>query len=194
MLGFNRRWVRLIMACVIIATYSVMVNGEAQGYIKSSRGLRQGDLMSPYLFLICVEGLSAFIRRAERDQLFRGIAICRCGPRLSHLFFANNSVIFYRASTSDCGVIHNLLSLYEKASSQKLIRIKRLYFLVRIHLLCIALLFSLYLVHLHLFSLRSTLVYHLLWADQNDMLFMILKIVLEEFARLKGKVLIPSWS
>jgi hypothetical protein len=83
------------MACVTTATYSVMVNGEAQGYIKPSRGLRQGDLMSPYLFLICAEGLSAFIRRAERDQLFRGITICRGGPRLSHLFFANNSVIFY---------------------------------------------------------------------------------------------------
>ena len=69
-LGFHRRWVELIMACVNIATYSVMVNGEAQGYIKPSRGLRQGDPLSPYLFLICAEGLSLLIRKAKRDHMF----------------------------------------------------------------------------------------------------------------------------
>jgi hypothetical protein len=58
------------MACVNTATYSVMVNGEAQGYIKPSRGLRQGDPLSPYLFFICVEGLSSLIRKAERNHMF----------------------------------------------------------------------------------------------------------------------------
>uniref|UniRef100_A0A2N9G5Y5 Reverse transcriptase domain-containing protein n=1 Tax=Fagus sylvatica TaxID=28930 RepID=A0A2N9G5Y5_FAGSY len=118
-LGFHSRWVELIMACVNTASYSVMVNGEAQGYIKPSRGLRQGDPLSPYLFLLCAEGLSSLIRKAERDHLFRGVVICRGGPRISHLFFADDSVIFCRASISDCGVIQNLLSLYEKASGQK---------------------------------------------------------------------------
>jgi hypothetical protein len=69
-LGFHRRWVELIMACVNMATYSVMVNGEAHGYIKPSRGLRQRDPLSPYLFLICAEGLSSLIRKAERDHMF----------------------------------------------------------------------------------------------------------------------------
>jgi hypothetical protein len=118
-LGFHSRWVELIMACVNTTSYSVMVNGEAQGYIKPSRGLRQGDPLSPYLFLICAEGLSSLIRKAKRDHLFRGVAICHGGPRISHLFFADDSVIFCRASISDCVVIQNLLSLYEKASGQK---------------------------------------------------------------------------
>ena len=69
-LGFHRRWVELIMGCVNTTTYSVMVNREAQGYIKPSRGLRQGDPLSPYLFFICVEGLSSLIRKAERDHMF----------------------------------------------------------------------------------------------------------------------------
>ena len=93
-LGFHVRWVDLVMVCVTTASYSVMVNGEAKGYIKPTRGLRQGDPLSPYLFLLCAEGLSALLRKAEQDRFIRGVAICRGGPRVSHLFFADNSIIF----------------------------------------------------------------------------------------------------
>jgi hypothetical protein len=93
-LGFHRRWVDLIMTCVSTTSYTVMVNGAPYGYIKPSRGLRQGDPLSPYLFLLCAEGLSALIRKSEREKAIRGIAICRRGPRLSHLFFADDSIIF----------------------------------------------------------------------------------------------------
>ena len=64
-LGFHRRWVKLIMECVSSTSYSVLVNGTPHGYIKPSRGLRQGDPMSPYLFLICAEGLSTLLRKKE---------------------------------------------------------------------------------------------------------------------------------
>jgi hypothetical protein len=119
-LVFHRRWVDLIMTCVTSTSYSVIVNGVPHGYIKPSRGLRQGDPLSPYLFLLCAEGLSALIRKAEREKAIRGIAICRGGPRLSHLFFADDSVIFCRASQHDGGVLYAILKLYERASGQKI--------------------------------------------------------------------------
>ena len=75
-LGFHRRWVELIMSCVSMTSYSVMVNRAPHGYIKPSRGLRQCDPLSPYLFLICAEGLSALLRKEEREKSIRGIAIC----------------------------------------------------------------------------------------------------------------------
>ena len=76
-----------MMTCVTSATYSIMINGEPKGFVKPTQGLCQGDPFSPYLFLICAEGLSALLRKAERDSLIKGISICRGGPRIYHLFF-----------------------------------------------------------------------------------------------------------
>jgi hypothetical protein len=123
-LGFHRKWVELLMVCVSTATFFVMVNGAPHGYIKPSRGLRQSDPLSPYMFLICAEGLSALIRKAEGDALIRGVSICRGGPRISHLFFADDSIIFCRASRTKCSVIQHLLALYERASGQKINGVK----------------------------------------------------------------------
>jgi hypothetical protein len=86
-LGFHERWVALVMMCVTSVTYSIMLNGEQKGFIRPGRGLCQGDLLSSYLFLICTEGLSALLRKAERDSILHGISICWGGPRVSHLFF-----------------------------------------------------------------------------------------------------------
>ena len=65
-LRFLERWVALIMECISSVTYSVMLNGEPKGYIKPSKELRQGDPLSPYLFLICAKGLTALIKQAEK--------------------------------------------------------------------------------------------------------------------------------
>jgi hypothetical protein len=64
-LGFSAQWIKLVMNCIMSILYSVVVNGEPNGMIYPLRGLRQGDTLSPYLFLLCGEGLSALLHRAE---------------------------------------------------------------------------------------------------------------------------------
>lgn len=65
-IGFNERWINLIMICVKSITYSILVNGEPHGVIHPSRGIRQGDLLSLFLFLLWTEGLNGLIKYAEK--------------------------------------------------------------------------------------------------------------------------------
>ena len=62
-MGFNEMWISLTMMCVTTVSYSVLINGEPKGKITPSKGLRQVDPISPYLFLLCVEGLSAILKK-----------------------------------------------------------------------------------------------------------------------------------
>ena len=71
-LGFNDQWVKLLMVCVTIVSYSLLVNGEPKGLIHPSRGIRQGDSLSPFLFLLCTEGLHSLILQATTMGDIRG--------------------------------------------------------------------------------------------------------------------------
>lgn len=97
-LGFDVKWVNLIMLCVSTVRYSVIREGKKVGSIVPCRGLRQGDPLSPYLFIICVEGLSALIRRQERLGLLHGVEVARGALTVSHLFFIDDSFLFFKAT------------------------------------------------------------------------------------------------
>ena len=66
--GFHERWISLIIMCVTTVSYSVLINGKPKGKITPSRGLRQGDPISLYLFILCARGLSAMIKMEERGD------------------------------------------------------------------------------------------------------------------------------
>ncbi|XP_075668946.1 uncharacterized protein LOC142638766 [Castanea sativa] len=123
-MGFTERLVALIMECITTVSYSVLINGESSQVIHPSRGLRLGNPLSPYLFLICSEGLHSLLQQAADSKQIRGVSICKRGLRLTHLFFAEDSLIFCRASLNECLRIQALLVCYEKASGQQLNRNK----------------------------------------------------------------------
>ena len=115
---------KLLLTCIPTVTCSVWINEKPHGHIVPLRGLRQGDPLSPYLFLLCAEGLFALIKKGAEDGQLEGISICRSAPKLSHLFFADDSLIFCKASLQECDSLQRILQVYEKASNQQLNRAK----------------------------------------------------------------------
>ena len=93
-----------------------MVNGNPQGMITPTRGIRQGDPLSPYLFLFCAEAFLGLIQSAERNGRVLGSRSCRGSPLVSHLFFIDDSIVFCKALTASCVCIRNILEVYEKGS------------------------------------------------------------------------------
>ena len=112
-IGFARRWVELLMVCVRTVTYFILINGQPHGRIVPSRGIRQEDPLSPYLFILCVEGLSTLLRRAEKDERLKGLPIARGGTRINHFFFVDDTLLFYRSSIVEWTRIHEILEIYE---------------------------------------------------------------------------------
>ena len=95
------------------------------------RGIRQGDPLSPYLFLLCAEGLTVMIRMAELRRSISGMAAFRGGPVVSHLLFADDSVVFCHADPIQCQNLLKILEVYKKASGQAMNREKTALFFIK---------------------------------------------------------------
>jgi len=119
-LGFANNWIKFIMACVSSVSYSVLINGNLVGNINPLRGLQQGDPISPYLFLLCVETLSSLLFKVENKGFVTGVPTSPRGPRLSHLFFADDSLLFCKANSVEWRRLIKILGVYEAGSGHKL--------------------------------------------------------------------------
>jgi len=130
-LGFAPAWVRMIMACVKTVNYSVVVNGNVVGKIFPLRGLRQGDPISPYLFIICAEVFSALLQNAQMKGCISGVPTSKKGPKITHLFFADDNLVFCKANRVEWRRLLNLIETYERGSGQKINLVKTAVFFSR---------------------------------------------------------------
>jgi len=88
------------------------------GPIIPGRGLQQGDMLSPYLFILCAEGLSALIQNAENRGDLQGVCVCRRAPRVSHLLFDDHCFLFFQEEENQANVMKQILTRYEAALGQ----------------------------------------------------------------------------
>ena len=117
------KWRGWIKTCVTFVCFSVLVNGFPKGFFGSSRGLRQGDPLSPLLFLLIMEVLSRLLKKSEECNLIRGFQVGfvnSVGVRISHLLFADDTILFCDASRDQLPSIRLVLSCFQAFTGLKI--------------------------------------------------------------------------
>lgn len=118
-LGFDWIWVRWVMSCVSSVSFSILLNGQSHGFIKPEHGIRQGDTLSPFLFILNAEALVHVLNMVEKRGDLHGIKLGKQGPAVNHLLFADDSLLMCKANTSESSVIGDCLKRYGEASGQR---------------------------------------------------------------------------
>ncbi|GLT87099.1 hypothetical protein SLE2022_051990 [Rubroshorea leprosula] len=115
-LGFGIKWKGWIMECLSTSKISVLINGSPTEEFKAGKGLRQGDPLSPFLFLMIGEGLNGLVQKAVSEGMLRGIEIGRRGLAISLLQFADDTIIMGKAATENIFMVKTILRWFELMS------------------------------------------------------------------------------
>ncbi|GAA0159111.1 hypothetical protein LIER_38794 [Lithospermum erythrorhizon] len=117
--GFYKISIDWVMCIVSSVSYSFLLNIAPKGFLRPSRGIRQGDPLCPYFFLLCAEGLTSMLRMAETRGALTAVKINRGRPSVSYILFADDIFVFCRATVKEVEVVMQNLEDYELASGQK---------------------------------------------------------------------------
>ncbi|XP_013607556.1 PREDICTED: uncharacterized protein LOC106314175 [Brassica oleracea var. oleracea] len=117
-MGFARDWIRWVMACISSVSYAVLLNGQSHSFIRPERGIRQGDPLSPFLFILCTEALVNVLNQSETQGKVHGIKLSSSCPAVHHLLFADDSLLMCDATVCENEEIKSYLKLYGDASGQ----------------------------------------------------------------------------
>ena len=113
--GFPQGWIDRVMSCVTTALFSVRINGKAFGNLRPTRGICQGEPLSPYLFLIRAEAFTSLLAKEKVNGQLHSVAISRIAPTISHLLFVDDSLLFCQTKQEEVQVISEVLDLYAAA-------------------------------------------------------------------------------
>jgi hypothetical protein len=108
--GFGEKWCSWIAHCISSVRFSVLVNGTPSGFFSSSRGLRQGDPLSPLLFVFVMEALGRMLSAAVSGGLLDGFSVGNAA--FSHLLFADDTLIFCDASSAHLRHLQELILVF----------------------------------------------------------------------------------
>ena len=122
-MGFREKWIKWIKWCISTTSFSMLVNGTPTGFFQSSRGLRQGDPLSPYLFVIDMEVFSAFLKRVVEGGFLSGCRVKGWSEEralISHLLFADDTLVFCKPSQDQLTYLSWLFMWFEAVSGLRI--------------------------------------------------------------------------
>ena len=108
-MGFAQHWMKLIMECMCSVSYAIVINGKTQKWFKPTRGVRQGDPLSPYLIILLSNVLSRLFLWNVRNGAIKGYKIKRSSPTLTHIQFADDTILFGRAYVREAQAVKKIL-------------------------------------------------------------------------------------
>lgn len=97
-MGSPGQFVNLIMRCISSVSYQILINGQPSESFTPEKGLWQGDPISPYLFILCLDVLCGLLSKDVEERKIHGIKVAIKSPQISHLLFAYDSLLFARAN------------------------------------------------------------------------------------------------
>ena len=119
-MGFGKKWIGWVKACLRSATMSVLVNGTPAREFEMGKGLRQGDSMAPFLFLIMAENLNLLMEEATEKGLYEGIKVGNQDVSISHLQFADDAIFFAKWSIGNLKNLIKILQCFRAISGLKI--------------------------------------------------------------------------
>ncbi|CAL2256142.1 unnamed protein product [Prunus armeniaca] len=117
--GLRGRVLELLMQCITTVKYQAILNGEVTESFQPACGIRQGDPLSPYIFVLCMEKLSHIINGDVLSKKWKPIKVVRGGPAISHIFFADDLILFGEAHTQLATIMHHCLETFCGLSGQQ---------------------------------------------------------------------------
>ena len=122
-MGFKEKWLGWIEWCISTASFSVMLNGSLEGFFRSSRGLRQGDPLSPYLFVLGMEYFSLLVDRAAEGGFISGYKFKGRNDtkrQITHLLFADDTLVFCKDTEDQMAYMSWILAWFEALSGLRI--------------------------------------------------------------------------
>ncbi|XP_026377705.1 uncharacterized protein LOC113272003 [Papaver somniferum] len=114
----NHTFISLIPKCISTTNTSILLNGSPCTYFSPTRGLRQGDPLSPYLFILCMESFSRYLKHAEHSNLIHGLKVTKEAPSISHLLFADDCLLFTKSTHNESSNLMSLIRYFSSISGQ----------------------------------------------------------------------------
>lgn len=106
---YHTHW---ILQCVSTVSYSYLINDSALGKVTLHRGIRHGDPLSPYIFILYGQVLSRLYRGTQESGEMTGIKVTQQAPRINHLLFADDTMFFIKETHQSCSVLNYILQDY----------------------------------------------------------------------------------